>query len=319
MKESAFIKKNKEKWRKFEAQLSTRDTLKPDKQAEIYIKITDDLSFARSNYGHNELSQYLNGLASQVHLSIYKNKKEESSRFITFWTRELPQVMSESMNFLLLSFIIFFVSCVIGALSEANDENFVRVIMGDRYVNETLRNIESGNPMGIYSSEGELYMFLKITVKNIMVSFKTFVFGLFTSLGTGFVLIYNGIMLGSFQYFFYEKGLLVDSALTIWIHGTLEISAIIIAGAAGLIMGKGLLFPGTYKRIQALITCAKRGIKIIIGLLPVFILAGFLEGFVTRHTELPAIFKLGIILISAFFILYYFVFLPLKIRHGKSS
>jgi len=75
--------------------------------------------------------------------------------------------------------------------------------------------------------------------------------GAIYAIGTVFILIKNGIMVGAFQFFFYEQGVFLESFLTIWIHGTLEISAIVIAAAAGLTMGKGLVFPGTLTRMQA--------------------------------------------------------------------
>jgi uncharacterized membrane protein SpoIIM required for sporulation len=133
------------------------------------------------------------------------------------------------------------------------------------------------------------------------------------------MLLYNGIMLGAFQYFFYQKGLLLTSVLTIWIHGTLEISAIIIAGCAGLVLGNSILFPGTYSRLESLKLGAKKGLKIIVGLVPVFIMAGFLESFVTRLTEMPSIVKTGIIFLSAAFIIYYFIIYPIQLHKNVSS
>jgi uncharacterized membrane protein SpoIIM required for sporulation len=121
-------------------------------------------------------------------------------------------------------------------------------------------------------------------------------------------------MLGAFQYFFYQKGLLLTSFLTIWIHGTLEISAIIIAGAGGLVMGNSILFPGTYPRLTSFKNGAKKGIKVIVGLIPVFIVAGFLESFITRLTEMHWIIKVLIISSSAAFIIYYFIIYPIKIH-----
>lgn len=322
MNEATFIKLNKKKWEGFELQLKNGAHPKADKLAEIYIKITDDLAFSRTHFSHSQLTPYLNGLASEIHLSIYKNKKEESSRFINFWKFELPQVMSESLKYVLISFLIFALSGIIGALSAAHDDTFVRLILGDQYVNETLSNIDKGDPMAIYKQMGQTEMFLGITFNNIRVSFLVFIAGVFTSIATGYILFSNGIMLGAFQYFFYQKGLLMTSVLTIWIHGTLEISAIIIAGAAGIIMGNGLLFPGTYSRKQSFRNGAKKGLKIIVGLIPVFIMAGFLEGFVTRMTGMPELIKIAIILGSAVFILIYFIFIPLKIKfygvHAKN-
>src|SRR5690606_37843425 len=180
--------------------------------------------------------------------------------------------------------------------------------LGDRYVNMTLENIEKGDPMAVYKSMGTVEMFLYIAFNNIRVSFLAFVAGALFSFGTVFVLFRNGVMLGAFQYFFYQKGLLLTSVLSIWIHGTLEISAIIIAGAAGMVMGNSLLFPGTWSRLESFKRGARRGLKIVAGLVPVFISAAFLEGFVTRHTGMPPWLSISIIGCSAAFILYYFVF-----------
>src|SRR3546814_12188447 len=105
-------------------------------------------------------------------------------------------------------------------------------------------------------------------------------------------------MLGAFQFFFYQKGLLLTSVLSIWIHGTLEISAIIIAGSAGLVMGNSLLFPGTWSRLESFRRGARRGLKIVIGLVPVFITAALLEGFVTRPTDMPLWLSVSIITCS---------------------
>lgn len=317
MNEATFIKQNKNKWEEFEKLVENGSQTNADQLAEIYIKITDDLSFSKTHFANSQLTAYLNNLASGLHLSIYKNKKEESFRVFNFWKYELPQVMSESLKYVLISFLIFSVSGIIGGLSAAHDDTFVRLIMGDQYINETLSNIDKGDPMAIYKQMGQTEMFLGITFNNIRVSFMVFVAGVFSSIATGYLLFSNGLMLGAFQYFFYQKGLLLPSVLTIWIHGTLEISAIIIAGAAGIIMGNGLLFPGTYSRLESFKAGARKGLKIVVGLVPVFIIAGFLEGFVTRMTGMPDILKIAIILGSAIFIFIYFIFIPVRIRiHG---
>lgn len=85
-------------------------------------------------------------------------------------------------------------------------------------------------------------MSLGITFNNISVALRTFVMGIFTSLGTGWILVYNGIMLGCFETLFWQHGLLGESVLAVFLHGTIEISAIVVAGAAGLALGNGWLF-----------------------------------------------------------------------------
>lgn len=310
MKEAVFIRQNTEKWKNYEECLQDISGQTPDELADIYIDVTNDLSFSRTFYPHSKTTAYLNNLSSKLHQFIYGKKKEKWSRFITYWTREVPLVMYGAQKELLCSFLIFAVSVLIGAFSSANDPDFVRLILGDYYVDMTLENIRKQDPMAVYKDMHEGIMFLGITINNIWVSFYAFIYGLFTSIATGYVLMQNGIMLGAFQYFFYDQGLFRESFLTIWIHGTLEISAIIIAGAAGISMGNGWLFPGTYTRFESFRKGAWKGVKIIVGLIPVFIMAGFLESFVTRHTELPDLLRLSIILLSFIFVIFYFVIWP---------
>lgn len=121
-------------------------------------------------------------------------------------------------------------------------------------------------------------------------------------------------MLGSFQYFFFEQGIGWESVRTIWIHGTIEISVIIVAGCAGLVLGNSILFPGTYTRLQSFVRGAKDGLKIIISTIPFFIIAGFLEGFVTRQTQMPDWLAIFIICSSLYLIVYYYILYPIKLN-----
>jgi uncharacterized membrane protein SpoIIM required for sporulation len=320
MREAVFIKKNTPRWQQFEELLASRSRNNPDQLAGLFVQLTDDLSYARTHYPDSQTTAYLNNLAAKVHQSIYRNRKEERGRFVHFWRFELPRLFYGAHRQLLYSAILFCLAVLIGAVSTAHDERFPRLIVGDAYVNMTLENIRNGDPMGIYKSQGQFDMFGQITFNNVMVSFWTFVMGIFFSFGTAYLLLRNGIMVGAFQYFFHTKGLLYTSALSIWIHGTLEISAIIIAGCAGLVMGNSLLFPGTYSRVESLKHGAVKGLKIIIGLVPIFIVAGFLESYVTRLTAWPDWAKLLIIGSSAAFIIWYFIIYPILLnRHADPS
>jgi uncharacterized membrane protein SpoIIM required for sporulation len=313
MREITFLKDNADKWQAFENKVNNKEKQDPDEVANLYIQLTNDLAFSKTHYPNSRTTQYLNGLASQTHQLIYKNKKEKKGRIISFWVYELPLIVRSCHKQLLYSFLIFVLSGLIGWISAAYDDSFVRLILGDTYVNMTLDNINNNDPMAVYKKMNEMDMFLAITVNNVYVSFLAFVLGIFFSIGTGYALFNNGVMLGSFQYFFLSKGVLLQSLLTIWIHGTLEISAIVIAGGAGLVLGNSILFPGTYSRGVSFVNGAKKGIKIIIGLIPIFILAGFLEGFVTRHTEMPVWLSLIIIGGSLTFIVWYFIIYPIII------
>jgi len=314
VKEITFLKQNADKWQEFESLVSSKGATNPDLMADLFIQVTDDLSYSKTHYPKSKTTHYLNGIASRVHQEIYKNKKEKKTRVSYFWKYELPFAFKNSHKQLLYAFIIFMVGMLIGIVSSAYDDTFVRLIMGDSYVNMTLENIEKGDPMAVYKKMNQVDMFLGITVNNIYVSFLCFILGIFFSLGTGWMLLSNAIMLGAFQYFFYSKGLLLESILSIWIHGTLEISAIIIAGCAGLTMGNSILFPGTYSRGVSFIKGTKQGLIIAVGLVPIFIMAGFLESFVTRYTQMPIWLSSSIILSSLFFIIWYFVIYPIRLN-----
>lgn len=308
MREINFVKKNEARWRALENNIAG---LTPDELAENFIELTDDVAYARTFYPNSNTERYLNALLSKFHQLIYKNKKEKKSRFLTFWKYEVPLKVREHHRKILYSFLFFTIAMLIGAFSAAKDDTFVRLILGDSYVNQTLQNIESGDPMAIYKSGGSTYSFLMITVNNIRVSFIAFVAGILFSIGTVYVLLNNGIMLGSFQYFFYEKNVFWDSVSSIWIHGTLEISAIVIAGGAGLVLGNSILFPKTFSRSVSFRKGAKDGLIILIGLVPIFIIAGFLEGFITRYTDMPILLSSAIILLSLAFVVFYFIVYPI--------
>ena len=319
MKEVTVIRQNIEKWKRAEKIVEQADSLSPDELADAYTELTADLAFAQTHFPASRITIYLNNLASALHNRIYRNKREKWSRIVTYWTREVPSAMYDARRELLVSFIIFAVSALIGVVSAAGDPDFVRLILGNSYVDMTLNNIANGEPMAVYNGSSELPMFLGITLNNIMVSFNCFAMGLLTSFGTGYMLLNNGIMIGAFQTFFYQHGLLWESSLAIWLHGTLEIWAIIVAGAAGLALGNGWLFPGTYSRLESFKRGAKKGLKIVVGTVPVFIMAGFIEGFVTRHTELPDALRFGFILLSLSFIFFYYIYLPNRKKHGSTE
>src|SRR6201996_9603319 len=113
MREALFIKQNTDRWKEYEK----RKPASPDELAESFISITDDLAYAKTFYPKSNTTKYLNGLASRFHQSIYKNRKEKSNRFITFWQVELPMIFYKHKRIILYSFLFFFVFFLMGWLS----------------------------------------------------------------------------------------------------------------------------------------------------------------------------------------------------------
>ena len=315
MREAVFLRQNQARWQQYEQPPAAGPAgYDPDELAARFVALTDDLAYAQTFYPASPTTAYLNGLAGRLHQRLYANKRAETGRFVRFWARELPLVVARHHGTLAVTALIFLIFTGLGALSAAYDDSFVRVVLGDEYVNQTIENIRRGDPMAVYKQEGETLMFLGITANNIYVALRIFVLGATLGIGTLVQMFRTGLMLGSFQYFFHHYHVLRASVLTIWIHGTLEISAVIVAGAAGFVMAGGLLFPGTYGRVEAFRQAARDGLKLAIGLVPIFVVAGFLEGFVTRHTEMPVAASLAIIGSSAAFIGWYFVVYPRRLH-----
>ena len=312
MKEITFLKQNASKWENYESSLDKKEVEHPAKVAEMFIELTDDFSYSKSNYEESKTTKYLNSLTARVHQLVYRNKKESNKRIFLFWKIEIPSLFGKYHNLLLISFVVGVIGTLLGVVSQLYDESFVRIIMGDDYVNQTIERIKNGNPIGIYGEMPQGFMFFYITINNIRVSFMMFAMGMIFSVGTGFYILYNCIMLGSFFAMFYQYNVLGKALKVVWIHGTLEISAIVIAGCAGFILGNSFMFPVSYSRLESFKRGAKDGIKIIVGLIPIFICAGFLESFITRYTEMPLWLSLMIILGSLTFLVWYFIWLPFK-------
>lgn len=321
MREAAFVQRNKAKWQRLEQVVAHRDKdITPDEASSLYIELTDDLSYARTFYPAAQITTYLNTLAARMHQHVYKNQRTSTSRLITFWTTELPLLMAGTRKQLAIAAAVFMASVLIGGLSAHYDTTFTRLILGDGYVDMTLENIKNGKAMGVYGNAPMMDMFFGITFNNIMVSIQAFAMGLLLSYGTWTILLQNGIMLGAFQYFMYANGVLRESVLSIWLHGTIEISSIVIAGSAGIVMGNGILFPGTWTRLASFRRSALVGLKIVMGLVPCFIIAGFIESFITRRSaEMPVWLSTGIIGASLLFIIGYFIIYPYHVERREHA
>lgn len=313
MKETEFIQQNKEKWSRFE-KLYADSSHQPEELSDLYMDLTDDLSYAQTFYKRRTVRAYLNQLAQMVFSGVNKQRSASLSKFISVWKTSLPLEIYRSRKSLLFAFVVFLIYAAIGAITTHFNPDFPRIVMGDAYVNMTIENIKAGNPLKVYESNDQVSMFIMITNNNLKVALMSFAAGIFFTIGTHILLFSNGVMLGAFQYFFHLKGLLITSFLGIWIHGAFEISAIVLAGGAGITAGNGLLFPGSYTRLQSFQLSVKRGLKIMMSLIPFIVAAGFLESYVTHnYNVLPDWSKWSIIIFSFALILFVYVFYPLYV------
>ncbi len=325
MREAMFIKKNADKWQEYQH----THTDNPDEMADRFVTLIDDLSYAKTFYPKSKVTRWINGIAAGIYQSIYQNKKEKYSRVLRFWSLELPLLFKKYHRIFLFTFIVFLVFVLVGILSSRQDEDFVRTILGSGYVDMTEENIAKGDPFGVYKDDNPFGMFMRIAFNNIRVAFQMFVGGFTLGIYTTMAMWHNGVMLGSFEQMFFSKGLGFESIMVIWVHGTLEISAIVIAATAGYVLANGILFPGTFSRVTSFKRGAKDAVKIIVSLVPIFIVAAFFESYVThlmsatydsQNNSGMSVWLSGLILlVSLSFIIWYFVIYPIKLhRKGYS-
>lgn len=328
MKEVLFLKKNKDRWRRFEQALDSAAYTEPDELADLFVEVTDDLSYARTFYPRSKTRAYLNELAGRVYLTIYENKRESFAKIFDFWRKELPILLYASFPALALSFFIFILAALIGFLSAEKDPDFTRMVLGSEYVEMTIQNIRKGDPTGVYKDENAVYMFLRIALNNILVSFGIFALGIIGGFGSIFMpsplggtygLAPNGIMIGVFFHLFYAHNAHGLAWPVVMVHGTIELACVVIAAAAGLTMGGGWLFPGTHTRLESFRQSARVGLRIIVGLIPFFIAAALLEAFVTRYSNMPKWIMLFILAASAALMIGYFVVYPFYVHYKNKN
>ena len=323
MREALFIKKNAQKWQEYE-HFQTDD---PDEMANRFTTLVDDLAYAKTFYPHSKVTRLINGHAVSIYQSIYQNKKEKYTRLISFWKTELPLVIRKNHKTFLFTFIVFAVCFLTGIFSSMKDYEFVKGVMGEDYVIMTEENIANGDPFGIYktTSEGGYFSnFIRLFYHNVRIDFWMFICGLLAGVITMFLLFYNSVMLGCFQYMFFAKGLGIKSVMVIWIHATLEISAMIISATAGFIIAKSILFPGSFSRLSSFKRGIKDAVKIMIIFVPMTLCAAFLESYITHLMSesfdkdgkggMPTWVSILILSVSFFFVVWYFVIYPILVE-----
>lgn len=323
MREALFIKKNRDKWIRYQRE----HTQNPDEQAERFITLLDDLAYSRTFYPHSKVTRWVNSIAVNFYQQIYQNRKEQYKRLFTFWTTELPLLVRRYHGVFLFTFVFFSLCLLLGIFSSAHDDFFVKAILGEDYVAMTEENISKGDPFGVYRDDDKFTMFIRIAANNIRIALQTFVWGIFFGIGTLYILFRNGVMVGAFQYLFFSKGLGVPSMMVIWLHGTIEISSIIIAGAAGIMVGRSILFPGTYSRFQSFKTGIRDALKVALALIPFFVVAALIESYVTYlmsntfstggQMGLPIWAGALLLLLSIALIGWYFVWYPIQVQRQQ--
>jgi len=267
---------------------------------QLYRRTAADLAIAREEVSDQRLVNYLNHLVGRAHGAIYRSESSGFGVFITFFRYEFPAVFRKTFSYTLTAFIVFILAAAFSATACLLDEGFA-----DRISPQARQDIAAHHNWTEPVNRANPLAATTIQTNNITVTFFAFGFGVLAGVGTLWVLAQNGLLLGmvlslSFRYRFWEIPIFVSA------HGVIELTAIFIAGGAGLLIGKALLMPGDLRRIDALVTNGRLAIKLIMGCVPMLLIAGLIEGFISP-AHIPAPYKFSVSGLSAVLMVMYFL------------
>lgn len=261
---------------------------------EDYRQAAADLAYAQTHFPRTETAVYLNRLVGEAHGELYGAAPRRLAAMWTFFTAGFPRLVRRNWRPIALSAGILFGAVALGYLLSFADYPLARLFLPQMYRDAAGDPTEQSakQASGILAALAPI-LSAYITVNNLQVALMAFAGGMTFGVLTVYAMFQNGMLLGVLAGVFTKAG----QALPFWTlivpHGALELPAIALAGGAGLMLGRALLFPADLPRIEALRQVSGDAVRIVLGTIPLFVVAGLVEGFVTPRAY-PAVLKLGL-------------------------
>lgn len=263
--------------------------LTPDEvktMGRLYRAATSDLAVVQRDYAHHRVTTYLNQLVARAHSIVYRSEPLAFDRFIRFATTGFPQVYRETLPFTLIAAIMFIIPAIVAGLSTAWQPELSRWLLPEM-AQQMVETIERGELWTDIPIEERPYASSFIMRNNIQVAFLAFGSGILAGVVTLWIMIFNGLLIGGITGLTAYYGLGFDLWTFVIGHGVIELSVIFMAGGAGLMLGWALISPGLRRRRDALTIAARKAVKLVIGCVPLLILAGTIEGFISPAEGIP--------------------------------
>lgn len=262
----------------------------------LYRQTASDLATVREDVTSNQLSFYLNQLLGRAHNLIYMGHKQKISGLVRFYTETFPQVFRETFWQTFLAFLIFTVTGIATWAVTIHDPAFAHRMLGPQMM-ETIekrqmwtQSIVTIKPL---AASG-------IMTNNLAVCFTAFAMGITAGIGTIYMMFTNGLLIGVIGAATWQAGMALQLWSFVGAHGALELPAIFISGGAGLEIARGMLFPGLLPRRESLALAGGRAARLMIGIIPMLVVAGVIEGFVSPSgLAAPLKFLLSAVLFTA--------------------
>ncbi|MGB7731177.1 MAG: stage II sporulation protein M [Candidatus Acidiferrum sp.] len=250
--------------------------------ALLYRQIAADLASVREDSTSTNLAHYLNQLLGRAHNIIYMGRKTESRNILTFYRDTYPVIFRQTFSNTLAAFLIFLCATVAGCLLSVSDPSFSAHLLGPNMV----QSIEQHKMWTDSIVTVKPLASSQILTNNLSVSIMTYALGITAGIGTIWMMLLNGLLIGVVGTACWQAGMSLPLWSFVAAHGVLELPAIFIAGGAGFLIARGLLFPGALPRGESLVRAGKQSAQLFFGSIPLLLIAGFIEGFISP-SDLP--------------------------------
>jgi len=257
--------------------------------ASLYRSVSADLARARTNKVGNTLTQDLQKLTARGYNQIYQGSQRQEWRQVKeFYLWGFPQVVQETWAYIAIATGIFFLVGMIAWWYGWRDPTFIAITVPQHII----KIVEEDGELWMGSIVGvEPLASSSITINNLSVSFGAIAGGITAGLYTIYIMAFNGLSIGAVATLVGKNNLAYPFWAFVFPHGSLELPAIFLAGGAGLLIGKAMIFPGQYKRIDALKQNSAKAAQLLFGIIPMLIIAGTIEGFFSPSPIIPSPIK----------------------------
>ena len=324
-----WLKTRKPAWERLETLLKQIDKLgmhQLDRQelqelGRLYRMTSADLSRARSLKLGQDVQIHLNNLVVRAHNQVYQTRRNRWSDLGHFLWQTFPRLVREKILYIVAAFILFVGPGLLAYYSTIKDPHFAQleVMKGHPLINEEMWTMIENKKMWTDSVQGYSQSASSmIATNNIRVCVLSFVLGITYGFGTVFVLFNNGLHIGTVLGLCKVYGMLEKPLAFIAGHGVLELTAIFISGGAGLLLGRALLFPGRYRRIDAFRMVSRDAAGLFGGCVPLLLVAGLIEGFISPRTDISAETKFAVSLATLVLLMLY-LFAPRNSREDTAN
>lgn len=316
-----FVRNNRDDWNELEQLISiinkrTKNKLTSkhiERFNQLYQKVAQHLSYCQTYFPNEDVTLYLNEIVAKSHNLLYKDQVTSWQQIRHFFSTTFIQLFLEQWKFIFIAMILFILGGLAGYISVLNDPLHIYSII-------PIEMAKSVDPEALGTNNAAInpsLMSAEIMTNNIQVAILAFAGGITFGILTVYLLIYNGLIIGALASLFWHYGKSYEFWAFIAPHGMIELIAIFIAGGAGLLMGYKLFTPGIYSRTYQLKRQAKRSVQLFLGTIPLFIIAGIIEGYLTP-TNLTLEIKYIIAIFTVLSLIAYIV-IGMVIAHQTKS